>query len=144
VPLPAVPTATGCGCGRWSWGGWPPGPAWPSPCATFHRVPANGTASNTACAAHGVNQLAGPLASHEFLVQLIGATTSRTGVKVTAELDTATCPTGIQVSDQQLAAVPVKPHTFHGEWNYTIGGRRPPQPPTTTVAFRQCYFLAAT
>ena len=74
-----------------------------------------------------------PLVSHEVVVELIGATTSRTGLKVKAQLDTGTYPTGIQVTDEQLAAVPVKPHTFHGEWNYTIGGRRPPQPRTTTT-----------
>jgi hypothetical protein len=74
-----------------------------------------------------------PLVSHEVVVELIGATTSRTGLTVRAELDTGLYPTGIEVSDEELATVPIKPHRFHGEWNYTIGGRRPPQPRTTTV-----------
>lgn len=61
-----------------------------------------------------------PLESYEVIVELIGATTTSTGLKVHAEHDTGSYPKGIEVSDAELAAVPLKPHKFHGEWNYTV------------------------
>jgi hypothetical protein len=61
-----------------------------------------------------------PLVSHEVIVELIGATTTRTGLTVQAVRDTGTYPTKIKVSDDALAAVHLTPHAFHGEWNYTI------------------------
>ena len=61
-----------------------------------------------------------PLVSHEVIVELIGATTSRQGLHIQAELDTGLYPTQVEVTDEQMAAVHVTPHVFHGEWNYTI------------------------
>jgi Rhodopirellula transposase DDE domain len=61
-----------------------------------------------------------PLVSHEVIVELIGATTTRTGLTVQAVRDTGSYPTKIKVSDEDLAAVQLAPHAFHGEWNYTI------------------------
>ena len=61
-----------------------------------------------------------PLVSHEVVVKLIGATTTREGLQVQAERDTAPYPTKIKVADEELAAVQLTPHAFHGEWNYTI------------------------
>jgi len=61
-----------------------------------------------------------PLTTYEVMVELIGSTTTSTGLKVHAEHDTGSYPKGIEVSDEELAAVPLKPHKFHGEWNYTI------------------------
>jgi len=61
-----------------------------------------------------------PLVSHEVVVDLIGATTTREGLRVQAELDTAIYPTTITVSNADLATVRLTPHAFHGEWNYTI------------------------
>ena len=61
-----------------------------------------------------------PLVSHEVILQLIGATTTRTGLQVHAELDRGAYPTQVKVSDQELDAVCLTPHQFHGEWNYTI------------------------
>jgi hypothetical protein len=61
-----------------------------------------------------------PLTSYEVMVELIGSTTTRTGLKVQAEHDTGSYPKGIEVSDDELEAVPLKPHKFHGEWNYTV------------------------
>jgi len=57
-------------------------------------------------------------------VELIGATTTRTGLRVCAELDQGRCPLGVKVSDEELAAVPLARHAFHGEWNYTLSRRR--------------------
>jgi hypothetical protein len=48
------------------------------------------------------------------------ATRTRTGLTVRAELDRGRYPLGIKVSDQQLAAVPIRRHQWHGEWNYSI------------------------
>lgn len=61
-----------------------------------------------------------PLISHEVIVNLIGRTTNRKGLHIRAELDTATYPTGLKVTDAELGQVNLTPDTFHGEWNYTI------------------------
>jgi Rhodopirellula transposase DDE domain len=67
-----------------------------------------------------VNWRGRPLVSHEVVVALIAATTTQTGLTVHAELDQESYPLGVKVSDQELAAVPLVRHDFHGEWNYTI------------------------
>ena len=61
-----------------------------------------------------------PLVSYQTIVQLITATTTRTGLNVKSEIDTATYPAGVKVSDSELANINITPHEFHGEWNYTI------------------------
>jgi DDE family transposase len=61
-----------------------------------------------------------PLTSHEVIINSIAATTTRTGLTVAAELDPGSYPTGIKISDAQLAALPVTPHDWHGDWNYTL------------------------
>jgi Rhodopirellula transposase DDE domain len=61
-----------------------------------------------------------PLISRAVIVNLIGNTTTRTGLKVRADLDLNSYPTGIKVSDEELARVNVEKDKFHGEWNYTI------------------------
>jgi hypothetical protein len=62
-----------------------------------------------------------PLTSHEVIVQSIAATTTRTGLKVHAELDTAAYETGIRIGDRQMEALPLTRHDWHGDWNYTLG-----------------------
>ena len=71
-----------------------------------------------------------PLTSHEVIVNSIAATTTGTGLTVRAELDPGSYPTGTQISDAQMAAVPLARHRFHGDWNYTIHPRPAPQPAT--------------
>jgi hypothetical protein len=61
-----------------------------------------------------------PLESHEAVVQLIAATTTRAGLTVRAELDEGAYPKGVKISDQRMAALPLDRHEFHGEWNYTL------------------------
>jgi hypothetical protein len=56
-----------------------------------------------------------PLVSHEVIVELIGATTTHTGLRVRAEVDRGRYPLGVKVRDQELAAVPLVRHEFHGE-----------------------------
>jgi hypothetical protein len=61
-----------------------------------------------------------PLVSHQVIVQLIAATTTKTGLKVRCQLDENTYPAGIKVSDADMDAVNLARHDFHGEWNYTV------------------------
>jgi Rhodopirellula transposase DDE domain len=61
-----------------------------------------------------------PLVSHKVIVQLIAATTTKTGLKVRCQLDENIYPAGVKVSDAELEAVNLTRHEFHGEWNYTI------------------------
>jgi hypothetical protein len=65
-----------------------------------------------------------PLTSYEVIVNLIGSTTTKSGLTVRAALDSSTYETGIEVSDEELAAVKMTPDKFHGEWNYTIRPRK--------------------
>jgi DDE family transposase len=65
-----------------------------------------------------------PLTSHEVVVELIGATTTKQGLRVHAERDLGTYPPKVVVSDWQMAQVLLTPHDFHGEWNYTIKAQR--------------------
>ena len=61
-----------------------------------------------------------PLASHEAIVQLIAATTTHTGLEVRAQLDDGDYPKGVKITDQQMDALPLSRHDFHGDWNYTL------------------------
>jgi hypothetical protein len=61
-----------------------------------------------------------PLVTHQVIVDLIAATTTRTGLKVYSRLDERIYATGQRISDKQLAAVNLEPDAWHGEWNYTI------------------------
>jgi Rhodopirellula transposase DDE domain len=64
-----------------------------------------------------------PLVSRAVVVNLIGSTKTKAGLRIQAELDTNSYPTGIKVTDEQLAAVKINRHSFHGDWNYTITPR---------------------
>jgi hypothetical protein len=61
-----------------------------------------------------------PLTSLEVIINLIGATTTRTGLDVYARLDQHTYPKGIKVTDAQLAAVSLTGAVFHPDWDYTL------------------------
>lgn len=64
-----------------------------------------------------------PLTSHEVVVELIAATTTKQGLRVHAERDTGIYPDRIVVSDASMAEIDLRPHDWHGEWNYTIRPR---------------------
>jgi transposase len=64
-----------------------------------------------------------PLLTRQIVVKLIGGVTTEQGLKVRAALDENTYDAGIKVSDQDLAALAIKPDEFHGEWNYRIRPR---------------------
>jgi hypothetical protein len=66
-----------------------------------------------------------PLLTHEVIVQLISATTTRKGLAVQCRIDRTTYDKGIKVSDAEMADLNIKPADFHGEWNYTFTPRTP-------------------
>jgi hypothetical protein len=71
-----------------------------------------------------------PLTSHEVIVNLIAGTTTRTGLKVVAELDETIYPKGIKITDRQMRDLETKHLTradFHGEWNYRVSPATSPQ-----------------
>jgi len=65
-----------------------------------------------------------PLVSHEVVVKLIGATMTKSGLKVKAKLDRRKYPLNVKVSDEDMKSLNIEPHEFHGEWNYTIKPRK--------------------
>ena len=64
-----------------------------------------------------------PLTSLRTIIELISATATSTGLTIQAAYDPTVYPKGVQITDQQLAAVPLHPHDWHGEWNYTINAQ---------------------
>jgi hypothetical protein len=67
-----------------------------------------------------------PLVSHQVIIQLIGATTTNTGLQVSCEIDANLYPKGVQVTQQEMQAINLKRAEFHGEWNYTISPNQQP------------------
>ncbi len=61
-----------------------------------------------------------PLISYAVILKLIAATTTEAGLTVQCQLDTNTYPAGRKVSDDEMATLSLRSHTFHGAWNYTI------------------------
>jgi hypothetical protein len=56
-------------------------------------------------------------------VNLIASTTTKAGLTVKVRLDKKTYQGGIKVSAEEMRSLNIRPHEFHGEWNYTIGPR---------------------
>jgi hypothetical protein len=71
------------------------------------------------------NWEAKPLTSYRTIIDLISATTTKTGLKVVCELDTNKYPKGVAVSDAEMEALNIQRAEFHGEWNYTIAPSNP-------------------
>ena len=61
-----------------------------------------------------------PLISHEVIVKLIAATTTRTGLRVKSGLDTGEYPKGVKVGDAEMETLYLRRDAFHGDWNYTL------------------------
>jgi transposase len=61
-----------------------------------------------------------PLVSYRTIIELISATTTKSGLKIKAKRDWNNYETGVQVSKAELAALPLLRHQFHGDWNYTL------------------------
>ncbi len=64
-----------------------------------------------------------PLITHQVIVNLISATTTKTGLKVRAEIDPNIYPTGRKITDAEMAQLNITYDEFHGEWNYTLQPR---------------------
>jgi Rhodopirellula transposase DDE domain len=79
-----------------------------------------------------VNWRGKPLTSYMTVVELAAGTTTQTGLRVQAEWDQGYYPTGTQVSDEQLAAVPLTGHDWHPDWNYDLAAKPPRRKRTTT------------
>jgi transposase len=61
-----------------------------------------------------------PLVSHEVIINLIAATTTKKGLRIECEIDTNSYPKGVKVTDTQMQSINIDRDSFHGEWNYTI------------------------
>jgi transposase len=61
-----------------------------------------------------------PLVSYRTIIELISATTTKSGLTIKAERDWNNYETGVQVTKAELAALPLLRHEFHGDWNYTL------------------------
>jgi hypothetical protein len=66
-----------------------------------------------------------PLTDHAAVVELIAATTTKTGLRVECALDTRTYEKGVKVSKSEIARLDITGDEFHPEWNYTIKPRQP-------------------
>ena len=66
-----------------------------------------------------------PLTNIRTIVELIGSTTTTTGLTVQAAYDNTWYERGIKITDQQMQQIPLQPHDWHGEWNYTIAQSNP-------------------
>lgn len=66
------------------------------------------------------NWRAKPLTSLLVVINLIGATTTKTGLKVTAQLDEKIYLTGVKISEEEKQKLNIERNDFHGEWNYII------------------------
>ena len=64
-----------------------------------------------------------PLVSYQVIVNLIAATTTRTGLTVRSEIDDNRYPLGIKVTEGQMKDLAMRRDAFHGEWNYTLMAR---------------------
>jgi hypothetical protein len=64
------------------------------------------------------------MVSYQTIVQLIAATTTRTGFNVKAEIGPAQFPAGVTVTNDEMTAINLTAHALHRKWNYTIA-RRP-------------------
>ena len=61
-----------------------------------------------------------PLISHQVIIDLIAATTTKTGLTVKSKIDTNIYEPGLKVSDQQMAELQLRREKFHGDWNYKL------------------------
>ncbi len=64
-----------------------------------------------------------PLRTFETIVDLIGNTRTAKGLRVNAKLDPRKYATGVKVSEAEMRELDLRPHSFHGEWNYVLQPR---------------------
>jgi hypothetical protein len=73
-----------------------------------------------------INWRGRPLTTMRTIIELISATSTSTGLTVMAEYDPNWYEKGVKITDRQLAALPLVPDKFHGEWNYTLNAQSDP------------------
>ena len=73
-----------------------------------------------------INWRGRPLTTMRTIIELISATSTSTGLTVLAEYDPNWYEKGVKITDRQLAALPLVPDKFHGEWNYTLNAQSDP------------------
>jgi transposase len=73
-----------------------------------------------------INWRGRPLTTMRTIIELISATSTTTGLTVMAEYDPNWYEKGVKITDRQLAALPLVPDKFHGEWNYTLNAQSDP------------------
>lgn len=73
------------------------------------------------------NWRAKPLYDYAIVINLIAATTTKTGLKVYARLDKGKYEKGIKITDEELGQINIYRNEFHGEWNYTIRPQKTPK-----------------
>jgi hypothetical protein len=64
-----------------------------------------------------------PLRTFETIVDLIGNTRTAKGLRVKAKLDPRKYNTGVKITNAAMRALDLRPHSFHGEWNYVLQPR---------------------
>ena len=62
-----------------------------------------------------------PLVNFETVVNLIGGTSTKAGLRIKARLDPREYEKGVKITDEQMDRINIKPHATHPQWNYTIG-----------------------
>jgi len=70
-----------------------------------------------------INWKGKPLVSYETVVNLIGATRTRSGLRIKARLDPRRYEKGLKITNTQMQEIHIEPHRVHPQWNYTIGPR---------------------
>ena len=73
-----------------------------------------------------INWRGRPLETLRTVFELISATTTETGLTIHADHDPTIYERGVKITNAELAAVPLHPHDWHGEWNYTINAQPNP------------------
>ena len=97
---------------------------WPLPSATIRRERASGTRWSTGCSRFiSLTWKGQPLLNYETVVNLIGATKTKSGLQVKAVLDTHEYETGVKVTKSQMEQLSVRRHKIHPDWNYTLKPR---------------------
>lgn len=61
-----------------------------------------------------------PLTSIQVIINLIGATKSKTGLKVKTSFDENIYEKGIKITDEEFREINIEKEDFHGDWNYII------------------------
>jgi hypothetical protein len=61
-----------------------------------------------------------PLVSFETVIQLISATTTRTGLQIKARLDKRVYATGIKIAKEEMEKLNLRLHEKNPQWNYSL------------------------